>query len=122
LVCSFFSSPSAVPMPATPAASIAAAAAFVATRASFDPAPEKARAFDFGEVLGFDDALDFDDTLDFDDALAFAAFFTFDLAAARFGGGLDFVRFPGLFMVSSCSVLSKAENSQTSELGAYSRL
>jgi len=82
-VCSFFNSPRAVPTPATPAASIAAEAAFVATRLSFDPALEKEGAFDF------------------DDALAFVGFFTFDLTAARLGDDLDLVCLVVFFMAVS---------------------
>jgi hypothetical protein len=89
LVCSFFNSPRAVPIPATPAASIAAVAAFVATRVSFDPALET------------DSAFDFDDVLDLNDALAFVGFFTFDLTAARFGDDLDLARFVVFFMALS---------------------
>src|SRR5205823_8218738 len=77
--CSFFNSPRAVPIPATPAASTAAEAAFLATRLSFDPALEKEGAFDL------------------DDALAFVGFFTFGLTAARFGNDLDLLRFAVFF-------------------------
>jgi hypothetical protein len=49
--CSFFNSPRAVPIPATPAASTAAEAAFLATRATFDPALERERVFAFDAVL-----------------------------------------------------------------------
>ena len=59
------SAPSAVPITAVPAASTAAAAAFFATRLTFDRALEDERIFDF------------------DDVLAFVGLFAFDLTPAR---------------------------------------
>ncbi len=51
--CSCFNSPRAVPIPAKPAASVAAVAAFLVTRATFDAVLELERVFALDAVLAF---------------------------------------------------------------------
>src|SRR5947207_5169141 len=73
------SSARAVPIAAVPAASTAAAAAFLATRFNFEPVPESAGVLDFAAFLARG-------------LLIFAR-------AAGFEGALDLPRFAGFFMV-----------------------
>jgi hypothetical protein len=83
-------------MPATPAARIAADAAFLATRATFDPPLNSEDFFAFLAVLALAGFLAFD-ALD----LVVRAFDVFDLVVRRFADGLDFLRFAGFFMALS---------------------
>jgi hypothetical protein len=83
-------------MPATPAARIAADAAFLATRAMFDPPLNSEDFFDFFAALALAGFLAFDA---FD--LVVRAFDAFDLVARRLVDGLDFLRFAGFLMALS---------------------